>query len=203
MTAMYERYSYLKNLKRRKVEESLRANVVFGQTIGWTLSIFSAFHYFVCQENNWWYGLMLGNAFLLLGLGAPQALERTQYYLEKFASFISAKIQLVVLTIVYFLIVCPCGWVMQHHFWNLPFYYWLEEFHGPIEGWIPKHVPDSSKLIIGKSMWADYYLYQFLTYARKSGQFLILPSLVLILLISLVTIFIQATPLAPMIYTLF
>ncbi|MBX9720283.1 MAG: hypothetical protein K2X81_02715 [Candidatus Obscuribacterales bacterium] len=200
---MYERFAYLKNLKRRKSDESLRSNIVFGQTIGWTLSILSAFRYFVCQENNWWYGLMLGNAFLLLGLGAPRALERPQYYLETIASFVSERLQTVILTLLYFVIVCPCGWLMQHFFWKVPFYYWLDEFDGPIEGWIPKHIPDSSNLIVGKNKLANLYLFQFLNYLSKSRQLLILPSLVLILLISLVAIFIQSTPIAPMIYTLF
>lgn len=189
---------YLAGLKRRRKDTSLRSNIVFGQTTGWLLTIIGAFHYFVLVEDQYWFLLMLGNALLFLGLGAPQALELPQHFLEKTGGFLSTQIFRVILASVYLLVISPLGMMKQLFSGRAPFYYWNADCNVSFESWSKKIVSADTKISPSEPA-----LFQLMRHIIGSGDLVIMPGLLLILVFGLIAVFIQTTPLAPMIYTLF
>ena len=193
----------MKRLQARRCEASLRSNVVFGQTSGCCLSLLAAYYYFVQLEDRALPVLILGNFLLLLGIGTPQALELPQRIMESIATVISGCLFKLVLALLYFTLVFPLGIVYQNTKGTAPFYYWKQSMTGKIEGWTDKVLSDEGKLVGKKSFVESNYLTQLLSHFWRHGDLVIMPSLLIALALGLLVIFIQTTPLAPMIYTLF
>jgi hypothetical protein len=194
---------YLKDLACRRADESLRANVIFGQTLGWVLSLTGGFNYFILLDKNSFYVLMIGHALLFLGLAAPQSLNGLQKLLRDCGEFVSGLIFKLLLLIVYLILVCPLGILIQKLKGRAPFYYWRSNADFSFEGWIPKHSSDEGQLITGTSRIKSQAGVQLLKHFGQSSNLLIMPSLLVILILGLVSIFLQSTVVAPMIYTLF
>lgn len=209
---MKEKNSYLRRLKNRRTETSLKSAVIFGQTIGWALTFVGSYFYFVELEAAALPVLILGNFLLLLGLGTPQVLEVPQRILQGLGNFVSELLFKVLLVILYLFVVFPLGLVHQKWKGTAPFYSWKEETLKDsiqnksriIEGWtikFPHKKEESISTDRLNSPAAD--LLELLGYFIKHGELLVVPCMVLAVGLGLVLVFIQTTPLAPMIYTLF
>lgn len=195
--------SYLTRLERRRRDASMYANIVFGQTLGWCLSIVGAFYFFIQYEDRALPVLLLGNLLLLLGVGTPQALELPQRTIESISSFVGGHLLRLLLALLYFLLVFPLGLIYQKTKGTVPFYYWEKAAVEKIEGWTPKVLSDEGSLIGKQSTIKSNYLAQLFNHFWKHGELIIMPTLLIILALGLLVVFIQTTPLAPMIYTLF
>lgn len=194
--------SYFKRRKARLKNECIRANVVFGQTLGWVFTLLGAYHYFIQLNRYAWYLLIAGNFLLLLGFGTPEILELPRRILEKIGTLVSGVIFKLLLLILYISVVSPLGFLMQKRNGTAPFYSW-EASCNTIEGWTKKISSDEGALINSKSKSAQNYIFQLLGYFQRNGDILILPCLFIGLAWGLMVFFVQTTPLAPMIYALF
>lgn len=203
MNTMIQEYLYLRKLKLRQQEESLRKNVIFGQTLGWILSLTGGFKYFILSEPSAYYLLMIGNALLLLGLALPQALELPQLIMRRIGEFIGTVILRTVLILIYVLVVAPCGFLIQKFNGSAPFYYWNDKSTINPEGWTQKQPSDEKGLVLDAKHISSHHGIQLLQHFLRHGDMIIMPSLIIILLLGLVSIFAQSTVVAPMIYTLF
>lgn len=200
------RYQYLDNLKLRRKHKQLKANVALAQVLGWVLSLLGAFHYFILLEPEWLYPLIFGNGLIFLGLAAPDAVQSARVKLEFLASTISTLLLRLLLSIVYFLVLCPMGILLQSIKGRAPFYSWepgAPLADSQIEGWTLKKCSDQAHLIGNRNVFFSNHIVQLFAHLFSNADLLILPSLLVIISLGLLAIFIQSTPLAPMIYTLF
>lgn len=193
---------YFKRRKARLKNETIKANVVFGQTLGWVFTLLGAYHYFIQLNRYAWYLLIAGNFLLLLGFGTPEILELPRRIMEKIGSFVSGLIFKTLLLLLYFFVVAPLGLLMQKTKGTAPFYSW-ESSCKAIEGWTRKISSDEGALINRNTKSAQNYIFQLIGYFQKNGDILILPCLFIGLAWGLMVFFVQTTPLAPMIYALF
>lgn len=196
-------YAYLKNLETRRRARSLRSDVVFGQTVGWMLSLVAAFHYFILYEYGWWFVLMLGNGLLFLGIAIPESLRFVRLKMEKIASFVSTIILQILLACIYIFVVSPLGLLNQKLKGQTPFYYWHEMPPQKIEGWIPKVSSDQGHLVAQDNKILSSQFLQLTKHMLSNGELILMPSLLLILVLGLLAVFVQSSVIAPMIYTLF
>ena len=203
---MYSKYKYLQNLEARRSRKLQKTNIVFAQVLGWALSLLAGFRYFILLEDAWLLPLIIGNALLFIGVAAPNMVQGLRINLESIASLVSTFLLQALLAIVYFLVVCPAGMLMQIRRGRAPFYSW-EAASAPLdsefEGWTPKKCSDERQLLLNKNKLGSNHIVQLFAYLFSNGDLLIMPSLLVIICLGLVSIFIQSTPLAPMIYTLF
>jgi len=194
--------AYFKRRKARLKNEMIRANVIFGQTLGWVFTLLGAYHYFIQLNRYALSWLIVGNFLLLLGFGTPEILELPRRVLERIGSFVSGIIFKAVLLLLYILVVSPLGILMQKVKGKAPFYSWNEAC-GNFEGWTRKVSTDEGAIISSGKKTTQNYIFQMLNYFRKNGDILILPCLFVGLAWGLMVFFVQTTPLAPMIYALF
>jgi hypothetical protein len=203
---VYSRYNYLQNLKLRRSRKLQKANIVFAQVLGWTLSLLAGFRYFILLEDAWLLPLMIGNALLLIGVVAPDMVQGLRAKLEHIGSNVSTFLLQALLALVYCFVVCPAGMLIQSRRGRAPFYSWeaaSPPLDSELEGWTPKKCSDERHLLLSKNRLGSNHIVQLFSYLFSNGDLLIMPSLLVIICLGLVSIFIQSTPLAPMIYTLF
>ena len=199
---------YLQNMERRKFDEALKANLMFGLMLGWVLTLMGAFKYFIMLEEGWRIGLALGLVLLACSLFIPQLLETPQKLIQKVGGFVATQLFRVLLAVLYFVAILPVGLIYQATKGKDPFYSW-EPGKAPakIEGWASKHCTDegASVEVTGKGHKQNAFLQplQVLGYFASHGELLFMPSLLLFLVLGVLGVFAQSSGLAPLIYTLF
>ena len=76
--------------------------------------IFGLFLPWLIDLGRWpWMPWVIGGALAALGLGAPMALDRIEFYWMKGAGVLGAINSRILLTIVYFAVLTPTGWLMR------------------------------------------------------------------------------------------
>ena len=194
---------YLNDLSRRRAEKSIGANVIFGQTLGWALSLHGAFNYFILYDNHAFFELLAGHTLLFLGLAVPQCLDLPRKLIRACGEFLASLVFRLFLLTAYLLIIFPLGFLMQKLKGQAPFYYWHGDSTLAFEGWVPKVSSDEEKLVANSNGIASKAGLQLFKHFLSSSNLLIMPGLLVILLLGLVSILLQSTVVAPMIYTLF
>jgi hypothetical protein len=197
--------TYLQKLAKRKFDESLKNNLIFGLTLGWVLTLMGAFKCFILLERGWMAGMVVGLALLFTSLVIPQALEGPQELIKKVGGFVATNLFRVLLAFVYFVAIMPVGLIYQATKGKAPFYAWEGTAPATIEGWVPKKCTDEGALVAGQSRKQNAFLQplQVLGYFASHGEMLFMPALILFLVMGVLGVFAQTTGLAPLIYTLF
>ncbi len=199
---------YLQNLEKRKFDEALKANLLFGLMLGWVFTLMGSFKYFILLEEGWGLGIIAGLTLLAFALVAPQLLEYPQELMKKVGGFVATQLFRVLLAVLYFVAILPVGLLFQATKGRDPFYAWESgQTPAKIEGWCAKKSTDEGNLVAisGKAGKQNAFLQplQVLGYFASHGEILFMPSLVLFLVIGVLGVFAQSTGLAPLIYTLF
>lgn len=83
---------YLQKLAKRKFDESLKTNLIFGLTLGWVLTLMGAFKYYIQLEQGWILGMSVGLLLLLTALVVPQLLEKPQELIKKVGGFVATQL---------------------------------------------------------------------------------------------------------------
>ncbi len=196
---------YLQNLGKRKFDEALKTNLIFGLTLGWVLTLMGAFKYYIQLEEGWLAGMAVGLILLALALVIPQALEKPQGWIKTVGGFVATQLFRVLLALIYFVAILPVGLIYQALKGKDPFYSWEGEAPRQIEGWVAKHSTDEGALVAGQTRKQNAFMQplQVLGYFASHGELIFMPSLLLFLVLGILGVFAQSSGLAPLIYTLF
>ncbi len=198
--------NYLSQLKKRQLEASLRRNVIFGQTLGWVMSLYGAYRYFISFDEAFLFLLLAGNLLLLLGLGIPQSLETLVNFTQRCGSFVRSLLLKALLVLVYILFISPLAYYRKLASGKKTYFYcWHPDnaYQQKISGWTAKQSLDEACLVGKKATLSSSHLAQIFRHFVSNSDLLLMPVLLVILSIGLLAVIIESTPLAPMIYTLF
>lgn len=197
---------YIKRLNDRTDLKELKANILFGNLLGWVLLLVSALRLWVLEDGEGWLvTFYLGAALLLLSVVYPDPLIHPRRLLNKIAGAVGALLLKGMLAGVHLLAVTPLGFLLQRLKGQKPYYEWDSTPPQNSEGWIDKISTDEGKEANrARTRSASVFkLFEVTGYFVRHGELILVPCLIMFLVIGLLVIFAQSSALAPMIYTLF
>jgi hypothetical protein len=199
---------YLERLEKRKGEQRLQAQAVFGVIGGGLLFSIAGFKYFYLGggiEQLWAFLCLTGGVLILTGFFYPPALAPVLKVYLRLGNSIGSLILSILLILIYFLVITPGGAIVKKLRGTTPFYRWDTTPPEPIEGWSAKIIQVEEKPASRTSK-KRYLLAQpilIITYFIRYKNFVFIPVLLLLITIGLLMFFITTSTLAPLIYTLF
>mgnify|MGYP005837175775 CR=1 FL=1 len=199
---------YLRRLRERQQLTRLKQQVVFGLTLGWIITLFSGFQYLFAVNANdslWKILLVMGVVVIALAIVFPSTLA----WIEKLFRLVTQHIGEVIFSLIlitsYILLIVPVGLILQWWKGTEPFYSWQDKCTIAVQGWVTKEIreemgqiraDDRKRPLIVQSIWVVAHFF-------RSGNYLFIPVLTLMLVLGLVMFFVKTSSLAPFIYTLF
>jgi len=198
--------TYLSRLNQRNEHEDLKTNVIFGLAFGWVLTLMGAFHYFFLIDGDRWCAVFYaGLTFLACTLVVPFLVGYPRKAINKVGGAVATFLFRIILGLTYFLVVLPTGLVFQKVKGTDPFYSWDEAAPANAEGWVDKDLTSEASVRAGgeKKMPLILQPLKVVNYFATRGQVFLVPSLLFLMVFTLVGVFVQNTALAPLIYTLF
>lgn len=205
---MIEPQGYLQRRHQREAWISLKQQIGFGYIVSGFLFIFGGLKaaiVFTLNDPVWLTMMWIGAAGILVTLVFPSAWALPERMFRKLAGFIGHVVFSILLTALYIIFFLPVGIVLRGFRGRDPIYAWREEPPGKREGWHAKVVDTvgdthSATQNVRHTLLQPFFV---LTFFIQRGQYLIIPALILMLALGLLLFFVQTSPLAPMIYTLF
>ena len=201
---------YATELGERRETAHLEQLANFGQAMGWSLFLAGGFFWFcVVSSVDWfWLCLMLAGLVLLaLSIVVPESLARPCHWWMTLARWQGWLVMTVLLTIVYFTLVTPVGWLIRTRNGTNPFLAWDTE--PPDSKVTPGWEPITTEAILHskhnstRRRSLPRLLLNSLNFFIERGHFLLLPILIALLTLGLLLFFVQGSVLAPFIYTIF
>src|SRR5439155_11612711 len=107
---------YLHDLASRRESIAIRRHIVYGLAMGWVLTLVPGFIYFCVPSrfDRLWSALMvLGAIHLAAAMIVPQALYWPERGWTKIARFQGWIIMTALLTVIYFALIWPAGWLSR------------------------------------------------------------------------------------------
>jgi hypothetical protein len=200
------RGAYLARRACRAHRQAVRAQIVYGLTIGWVLTLGGGFVYCCVPSplDPLWAALTaVGAAHLAAAVLAPELLSIPQRLWARLAHVQGALVMKCLLTVIYFLLIWPAGWLTrrQHH----GFVRWTDTPPEGTTAWQPvlEEVDQTPRGRSSASRSLLLLAIGVLAFFIRRGQYLLVPILILRLILGLVLYFVQTSALAPLIYTLF
>ena len=190
--------SYLQRRRQRQAAHRTNQDSVFGLTVGFLLSVVSAYKYWfvIGAMDHLWLALLLsGLCVFALSVASPATLSPLQAGMQRIGSLIGAAALFVILTLWYLAFLTPTRLIGSRE--NAPPIYRWGENDGPVEGegWVPKHTITPGN---GSGQFVD-----LIAHFGRAGQWVLLPGIILLCLFGFLLFFAQTSALAPLIYTLF
>lgn len=198
--------AYLRRLDDRARRAALKRCILFGLVLGWPLALIGAFRYcFVpgVVDSLWLAVTLVGLLLLTFSLILPGALDPAERAWMAVAHAIGRVVFSTVLTVVYVCFILPVGRVLRWMRGEHPFYRWSDGAKIEAEGWVRKEVITESQRTSSRQRPVLVQPFVVLGHFLRSGQYLLLPTLVLLLILGLLLFFVQSSALAPFIYTIF
>lgn len=201
---------YASRLAERRERDEIRQLTRFGLTLGWLFTLVGGFCWLcVISHIDWFWCFLTSVGLIMVTLGTvlPQSLYWPHRCWMGLAHLQGRLVMSVLLTIAYFLLICPLGWWERKKRGNSqPFFSWDTDPPILTTGWepfteIPAHAvaQDSSR---SKSRSLLWLFIETLAFFTRRGHYLLLPVLILLLLLGLILFFVQSSVLAPFIYTI-
>jgi hypothetical protein len=202
-------------LQRKRAIDAVKAvkgTAMFGMVGGLILFLLGGIKWFF-SGNPWvllWATLFFtGAAFFLVGLCLPSKLTGVEKGFVKIAHGIGTVIFGLLLTIIFYLLLCPVGLFLRIIAGRAPFFSWSENSRRghPLTDsfWQPKVTVVDHRTAAASAQRAPVILQLFavLSYFIKHGHFIYLPILLILLVLGLMLFFLKSSSLAPFIYTIF
>ena len=197
----------------------------FGLAVGGVFALTGGFCW-LCVVSSldvlWLTLLLTGSVLVVLGTCVPESLERPCRWWMTLAHWQGRIVMTVVLTMVYFTLIVPAGWLLRRRHGTHPFHTWNGSPPANALGWEPlpqrDHVPLSTaasaggspaRLVVTRGIALSdrrslpRLLLATLGFFYERGHYLLLPILIVLLGLGLLLFFVQGSVLAPFIYTLF
>jgi hypothetical protein len=199
--------TYLQRLKIRRQRAALKNQILFGIVLGWLLALVGGFHvWFLPGSYPWIWSILMKVGILLLSLGVilPTLLAVPESLFSRLTQPIGRIVFSGILTICYVLLVIPVGLLMQKIVGTKPFYQWHQRPNSPLDGWAPVLEQASLQSTqTGQQRSLFLQIFWILAFFIRRRNYFLLPLVLLLLTFGLVMFFVQATGIAPLIYTLF
>lgn len=200
---------YSRQLAERREIARVEQLANFGLAVGWAMALAGGFCWFcVISQLDWLWVTMLSAGIVLIVLAVliPDSLEAPCRWWMKLAHFQGWFVMTVLLSVIYFALITPVGWMLRFRRGTHPFYSWENGAAPKIRSaWEPLPVQDavgiSTKATRRRSLLTLLLSTVGFFYGR--GHYFVLPILVLLLVLGVILFFVQGSVLAPFIYTLF
>jgi len=205
------RSGYLKRLRQRETDMSLKRVATLGVVGGLLLILLPGMRYlFKAEANNDLCRtlMIVGAALLCLGLFLPHILKPIEKPIYGATSWIGKIIMTVLLGVLFLVFVTPVGLAIRALKGKAPFFRWGMEKNPDqdrFEGWVDK-ISNADKRAVNDKVTAKNLLLQpfsVVSYFVSQGQWAMIPVLILLLMLGLLLFFAQGSALAPFIYTSF
>lgn len=194
---------YMQRLREKNYKEVLKEDILFGLVFGWTLFLIGSFKYFILLEKKvWFWAALVGIFFLISSVALPQLLRPLRKAIKFIAVKIGTEFFKIILAIIYFAVVTPIGLLWQRIEGKDPFYTWKSSPPERFEGWCEKRI-NIEELNTSNKILTLFYPIKVFSYFVIHSELVILPCLILFMILGLMTILVQSSGIAPMIYTLF
>jgi hypothetical protein len=192
----------------RKALVKLKQDIGFGYIVSGFLFLLSASrHWFVmtASDSLWGSLLVVSVIGLLSTLIVPSIWGGPAWLFRKLAGGIGHTVFSLLLSILYLGFFWPAGLIMRLRKGSHPIYAWTSEPPKGMEGWTRKRVETIGDKDTRGEKVRHLALQPFfvLSFFIQRGHYLLVPVLVLLMALGLLLFFIQTSPVAPMIYTLF
>jgi hypothetical protein len=198
---------YGMQLAERRETAHIEQLANFGLSVGWVCTLLGGFCWFcvVSQLDALWFllfatGLVLQSTAVLV----PELLDVPCRLWMRLAHLQGWLIMSVLLTIIFFVLITPAGWLLRWRHGTHPFYSWNE--HAPAAiGWeaLPPQTTSPGKLVTERRRSLPMLLVSTVSFFYGRGHYLVLPVLIVLLVLGMVLFFVQGSVLAPFIYTIF
>ncbi len=221
------RQRYAVALAERRRVARVEQLAQFGLAVGCVCALTGAFCW-LCVVSAfdplWLTMLLTGLVLMVLGTCLPESLEQPCQWWMTLAHWQGRVVMIVLLTIVYFALIVPAGWLLRRRKGTHPFHAWSGSPPEAALGWEPLRLIDhgnaelstaaseassSVRLTAPRDLARSdrrslpRLLLATLGFFYERGHYLILPILIVLLGLGLLLFFVQGSVLAPFIYTLF
>ncbi len=197
---------YLARRQARLSLDALKRDIVFGFVVSCILLAVGLWNYFLvvgATDDLWRVVAGLGAFGIVLTLVYPSAWAPPQSALAALVRTIGSVLFAVLLSMIYALLVTPLGCLLRMIKGDRPIYQWVDYPPSAMEGWHTKEVLcETNQGASGRPNLVRRFIH-VIEYFASRGQYLFLPTLVILLSLGLVLFFVKTSALAPLIYTLF
>jgi hypothetical protein len=198
--------NYLDRREARIAALKLKHQIVFGYGVGAVLVFLGGFRCYLVAGTNrplWQFVLWIGASTLLVTLLFPSIWTLPERGFRWIAGKIGHVLFLLVLSIVYFLMICPGGWWLRRRQGVVVICEWTDNRPSG-KGWQPKTI--STITHHDASSRRRYLLFQpflVLGFFIEHRTYFLVPVVIILIVLGLILFFVQTSALAPFIYTLF
>ncbi len=199
---------YARKLAERRETARIEQLANFGLALGWVCLLVGGFCWF-CVVTRWdtlWLSMFLtGFALLPLATIIPEILEVPCRLWMRLAQWQGWIVMSLLLTIIYFALIAPAGWILRSRKGTHPFHSWnAGNVPENLIGWEPVAVRQiTARASSTRRRSLPMLLLSTLGFFYERGHYLVLPILVLLMAIGAILFFVQGSVLAPFIYTIF
>ena len=200
---------YGRQLSERRDVARIEQLANFGLALGWFLTLWGGFCWFcvISHFDGLWLAMWLvGLCLLVISVVISDVLEVPCRLWMKLAHVQGWLVMTLMLTIIYFTLITPAGWLLRRRRGTHPFYSWATQPPAVLAiGWEPLAVDQTSHQhsTMARRRSLLTLLLSTVGFFYGRGHYLVLPILVLLLVLGVVLFFVQGSVLAPFIYTLF
>lgn len=199
------RSNYRHDLVLRREAAAIREQTVYGLVLGWVLTLIGGFIYCcVPSQIDWlWLALLVaGLLHLAAAVVLPQLLAWPERIWIAIARWQGLLVMTVLLTGVYYVLIWPAGRLSRRRIHG--FCQWEDEPPAGPTAWQPlaaATTEDSIERSGRRSL--PLLLLSTIGFFVRRGNYVVVAILVLLMVLGLALYFVQSSPLAPFIYTLF
>jgi Ca2+/Na+ antiporter len=198
---------YAVALAERRLVAHVEQLAQFGHAVGGVFALTGGFCW-MCVVSRldplWLTMLLIGLILIALGTLLPELLERPCQWWLTIAHWQGRIVMNVLLSIVYFTLIVPAGWLHRRRHGTHPFHTWDLSPPTSASGWEPLPLTTlTSHHAHSKRRSLPWLLLTTIGFFYEQGHYVILPILIVLLALGLLLFFVQGSVLAPFIYTIF
>ena len=196
---------YIKEYRQRKLDNKLKDLGFFGIFGGTILILFGSIKWLISDVSfEKWYLVIaiLGWAICISGLIIPDILGGLYRCFIAFGNFIGKIIFSYMLSFVYIILVVPIGLIMRKKRNNYDIAQWDGEYEGKENSGFAAWKNDLQKDEKNENSMRGI-AFRLLGYFFTSGQYILMPSVFILIVIGVFLFFVSSSVIAPFIYTLF
>lgn len=183
--------------------------LVLGLGVGGIAACAGAYKFFLVQETVdmvWWGVGWVGVATMALTLIYPYIWEKPEKLIRKFGGWVGHTLMTLMLTVLYFMLICPIGLLLRATKGTHPIYGWTDQLPVEMEGWHRKEFAVDIEALLqqrfGQKKRRVGVINVMMFFAAR-GHYVMMPVLLTLVALGITLFFLQTSALAPFIYTLF
>lgn len=197
--------SYINNLNYKNYKNNILQCIFFGQTFGVILMLIGIINYINSKKivfDNFYISLIIiGFILFIVGIVYPKCLNKLLKLFNYITDKIFILISYILLLIIYLIVVVPLGLFIKDKWMNkYKFYSWENDFNTSSSF---VEIKDNITIINNKKSNRFKTIKKLLINVLNNKVYILLPTILIIILISIFFYFITSPVISPMIYSLF